>query len=748
MIRKLKAYFKSTFVRYMVSYILLVAALVACIMVYMYSYSRKSMYNETVQSETNRLASVRYQCETLMDALEKGAQGLVSSFPGENGEQNALPAALSRLTEGNGNLRAAYALVLSEKSAYSVNGKLSGEELRAGLLVDDEPMETPEFSLNAESETLFGRMLPCRTVEDLILQKSYRASPLLFPVRTDDGRVLGAALFMVSESAFHPMLDDEIASGRNRYILYAGSGYEILVSSDDAAIAERYVGASAKTVEDTETYVMRAGGRDYLCIAMRGDALGFTYFTMISTSSITAAAANGWLGFVAILFVFALPCVAFMIWISRANLKPIQELRSQFSGEGADDISAIRSGIRDLTSRNRDLDSELTRSMPARRIQFVQGLVRGRFSERADAAEAASSLGLNIDKPYYAALLVGAPRDGNTDVYLEKILKSAPDDISLMGTDILAYEQILVLAFADESHRLREFAKSLCALESVRAARVPVAMSDVHDAISAMPTAYLEANSAYENRFVMGDARLLSFKDISFAARSVTPQARGFVDAISQALMNGNGEAANAQLDELLRFLRNTDMSLFAFRQVYNDVISAILSLRDGGKENALQDYDLFTLSNCRSIDELDGILRKICADVINAGSGDEKRPLIQSILAYMTESYADPEFTLASAAEKFGLSTTRLTVEFKENMRMTPSDYLTMLRMEHAKRLLRQSERSIKDICADVGYGDVSSFIRRFKQYAGETPLQYRQNAKEAQESEGGTEAGKQNGI
>lgn len=60
----------------------------------------------------------------------------------------------------------------------------------------------------------------------------------------------------------------------------------------------------------------------------------------------------------------------------------------------------------------------------------------------------------------------------------------------------------------------------------------------------------------------------------------------------------------------------------------------------------------------------------------------------------------------------------------------MTPSDYLTSLRMEHTKRLLRQTDRPIKDICAEVGYGDVSSFIRRFKQYAGATPAQYRQGA------------------
>ena len=97
-----------------------------------------------------------------------------------------------------------------------------------------------------------------------------------------------------------------------------------------------------------------------------------------------------------------------------------------------------------------------------------------------------------------------------------------------------------------------------------------------------------------------------------------------------------------------------------------------------------------------------------------------------------MLANYADPAFTMAGLADRFNISTTRLTVEFKEHLNMTPSDYLTSLRMEHAKRLLRQTDRPIKDICAEVGYGDVSSFIRRFKQYVGATPAQYRQGAQD----------------
>ena len=77
-------------------------------------------------------------------------------------------------------------------------------------------------------------------------------------------------------------------------------------------------------------------------------------------------------------------------------------------------------------------------------------------------------------------------------------------------------------------------------------------------------------------------------------------------------------------------------------------------------------------------------------------------------------------------------MPTARLSLAFKDIMRMSPLEYLTLLRVERSKALLSESDRSIKDIAAAVGYYDSSSFIRRFKQMTGITPLQYRRSKEE----------------
>ena len=49
------------------------------------------------------------------------------------------------------------------------------------------------------------------------------------------------------------------------------------------------------------------------------------------------------------------------------------------------------------------------------------------------------------------------------------------------------------------------------------------------------------------------------------------------------------------------------------------------------------------------------------------------------------------------------------------------------MLRIARAKELLVNTEEKIKDIVAQVGYQDMASFTRKFKEYEGVTPMEYR---------------------
>ena len=64
-----------------------------------------------------------------------------------------------------------------------------------------------------------------------------------------------------------------------------------------------------------------------------------------------------------------------------------------------------------------------------------------------------------------------------------------------------------------------------------------------------------------------------------------------------------------------------------------------------------------------------------------------------------------------------------------REQMGVSPNDYLRRCRMERAAELLRSTELPISDICAQVGVPDAQYFSKVFKVYFETTPSAYREN-------------------
>jgi transcriptional regulator GlxA family with amidase domain len=75
----------------------------------------------------------------------------------------------------------------------------------------------------------------------------------------------------------------------------------------------------------------------------------------------------------------------------------------------------------------------------------------------------------------------------------------------------------------------------------------------------------------------------------------------------------------------------------------------------------------------------------------------------------------------IASVSEAHFIRTFRAT--FGE----TPHRYLQRRRVERAMFLLRETKRSITDICLDVGFTSLGTFSRTFSEIVGDTPTEYR---------------------
>jgi AraC-like DNA-binding protein len=92
-----------------------------------------------------------------------------------------------------------------------------------------------------------------------------------------------------------------------------------------------------------------------------------------------------------------------------------------------------------------------------------------------------------------------------------------------------------------------------------------------------------------------------------------------------------------------------------------------------------------------------------------------------------MDRAYAEP-LDVASIAAVAHVSEAHFIRSFRAAFGETPHRYLQRRRVERSMFLLRETDRSITDICFDVGFMSLGTFSRTFHEIIGETPSAYRE--------------------
>jgi AraC-like DNA-binding protein len=95
---------------------------------------------------------------------------------------------------------------------------------------------------------------------------------------------------------------------------------------------------------------------------------------------------------------------------------------------------------------------------------------------------------------------------------------------------------------------------------------------------------------------------------------------------------------------------------------------------------------------------------------------------------ALWIDAHSHRPIGLEDAAEQAGISPFHFLRLFSEALGVTPHQYLVRSRLRHAARRLADDDSAITDIAYDVGFGDLSNFVRTFHRAAGASPLRFRQ--------------------
>jgi AraC-like DNA-binding protein len=132
-------------------------------------------------------------------------------------------------------------------------------------------------------------------------------------------------------------------------------------------------------------------------------------------------------------------------------------------------------------------------------------------------------------------------------------------------------------------------------------------------------------------------------------------------------------------------------------------------------------------------LDEIGEVLARRFVELV---SGRVERPAVATPrdrrraveAALWIDAHSHGDIDLADAAAQADISPFHFLRLFAGVLGVTPHQYLVRSRLRHAARLLTDDARSVTDVAYDVGFADLSNFVRTFHRAAGVSPRKFRQ--------------------
>ena len=215
---------------------------------------------------------------------------------------------------------------------------------------------------------------------------------------------------------------------------------------------------------------------------------------------------------------------------------------------------------------------------------------------------------------------------------------------------------------------------------------------------------------------------------------------------LQKFLSNGLQEETENFVKDYFYAIGQEPMESLVFRNyvilnVRFSVISFIKGLGCDTNEMESADTEEVLAESGKNMESAIAYAKKMISQAIeirDQNSGNKNRSILKTAVDFIDSHYMDEEISLNTVANVANVSSNHFSALFSQNMGQTFIEYLTTLRMNKAKELLRCTGMRSSEIAGEIGYKDAHYFSYLFKKTQGMTPTQYRNGAKTVLENDG----------
>ncbi|WP_157259902.1 helix-turn-helix domain-containing protein [Paenibacillus sp. OSY-SE] len=594
---------------------------------------------------------------------------------------------------------------------------------------------SPSFWMEQFNQSESTKLFPAREFSEKGISQALRKGNLIpLVVKNKLQRHFYVSAFLNADAflrAYQPPVSD---------------GFGIL-SPDTSSLlfgtAEHFNTAQAMAAYQRDKEYVHDG--DLFFFYLKGPVTGSVYVNVISASSLSAQIAKlNWMliGILALVLVIGL---AASIWFSMRIHQPIRSLLRTIQLKRADalkykgiiELEEIGSNVQQLLMSNQSMNRDLMRKNSLLRHYFYTNKLKMIHTRSADFQEL-----LQEERPYRLALFklyrkqshdwTSEASTGRTAYFVMEFIQSS---LSAKYEEALVFQmerdQIIALVMLREEEEPLE--ESVHTLKQVFDHDKEYLFFTI--AISSAYASSAEFNAAYEETICMERQRL--FHEETELIRVSLPQSEISMTGqeeqqLNAVLVSGNEDALKSWLDKIMRRFHEMRATGEDVQRFTDDCIQAVykglsaLNLPTEALKAKFADWD--HVKRGYHLGRLHDYLLAFLHDAaaLIAQSLHEEDSVTKFVKQYIEEHYGE-DISLDTIADELQLTSGYVSTYFKEKTGMKFSQYVNDMRIRQAKRLLRQPELKILDVAARVGYHNVNSFIRMFKNTTGLSPGEYR---------------------
>lgn len=722
---------KSSVLHYIVAFSALIVLIIVLMGGYLYRFYYRTIYSDFLQSNEAYLTAAQNRHENDMQVIKDIMMQVSLSGDVTNFMLEEQPTKSIRLKEQ----LYQYATVsqffnqiffLNHNDKYIFNQSTSVEKdmfVKKGLLLENVKPETLMEYLYSEEGELYA-MAEQNVSGYFAVRYGVETKRGVLYITPISPKKTSTMAFLVRDSYYDTLFETDAADRRLSLIV---DGDEIVVQRGTIDLTEESLRELLGQIQEG-AHRVSIQGEKYLLVTGQGDS-GLVYGTLQPISVFQSKIMSGHWGILFVLLICSVPTAIAIVFFSKSISAKIRSINILLSDDKDDyyDINNIEMGIKALVESKREAAKTNEELMKTR---FIRSFIREDFADREAVLKAAEAAGLHIDYQYYLVAVMGDRGNSNENKAHTMMLEAiaAEQNVAGYGVSLLNHNQSLYLLFSDDKELVEQILEKMLALGKAYCEDFVMAISDFHEDFRETSQVYLEADTAYDNRLLVDNSRVIRFGDISNREHvEILPVT--YMQRLKNAIRTNNETEIRSTIGEICEKLKKENQSLLTFRLLYNDMIRMLIGEWNDAHTDFKNIYNVFTLSQCLTIQDFNDVLMDVCHALMSGRDvgQDKTSDLITNAVSYMKAHFQEAELNMGSLAEHLQVSPVTLAVEFKNGMGMSPSDYLASIRMEKAKELLKETSKKIMDISYAVGYEDDHVFMRRFKKYTGKTPGQYR---------------------